>query len=382
MTKPLKGKNMIHKSNRKPSLVNLLVGIAERFSERLWVRIPIVLWRAVFVDLAPNLPRTKLFVLTSKGRFYIAVYAVLISWILCLVIPGIWSYLLGTHLGDDPSRVYFFTDVHNLWIYIVFVPAYVAGGTMVISSVIGGFYHIRELEEILGCKPIEISSIHWKVPLLVLFLLAVAFILTSTYISDVSNIERVGFTYWFLEKLPSGDVKLSSLGVYYFLLNFLLLLFTLISLTFFMSVFSGTIRIAKALKSVAPNALSELKFDVFAVKLQVYVSAYLAAKFQVAAYICNFWLWEKSPLGNTGNVMVAHIFLFVVCAIFLAIPRSFFELQWSNLQRKSGFKDVEDFELDSLMAEWQSWASWGVDVLFISTILVIPYLSQYMSYSK
>jgi hypothetical protein len=356
------------------------IALAQSYSGRPVIRQVLALWRLLFLDIAPSLPRSQVFALTETGKLQIGAAAVLISWILCLVIPSVWAVVIGVHDGADLRRVYFFDDWHNLVLYAVVVPGYVAGGAIVIATVTSGLWEIRELDRRICCPPLQVDRILWRIPLLVLFILVVAIVLTSTYINDVSDVERIGRVYWFLDQLPGGEVRLNPLGVYYFLLNFLLLLFTLVSLAFFMSAFGGTIKLANSLSAAEPGTIEALEFDEIGLKLKTYVQAYFAAKVQIAFYIANFWIWEKSPLGQTGNLMIAHLFLFLVGVLFLGFPRAYFELQWWKLKSKAHGSKLREVEFDRLLSSSEKRWLWLIDIIFVGTIMSIPVLHDYMSY--
>ncbi len=358
-----------------------LIEVLERYEHRPILRYTITLWRGLFVDIAPHLPASQIFALTSRGKFQIGVAAALVTWVICLLVPAIWSTLIGTHWGSDPGRVYFFRDWHNLFLYTLVCPGYVAAGSILIATVVSGLWGIREIENRVCCRPVEIDRVPWRLPLLVLLLLAVSMSLTSNYINDVSDVDRIRHVYWFLDRMSGGEARLNSLGVYYFLLNFVLLLFTLIALAFFMSAFAGTIRLARAISQADPGSIKGLRFDELSMRLQTYVQAYLAAKCQVAIYIVNFWVWEKSPLGQTGNLLIAHVFLFVIGVLFLSYPRVYFEFQWAKLKAKSQSSELADVQFDRLMSRSERIATNVIDSMFIGTVMTIPLLSNFMSYS-
>lgn len=359
-----------------------MIEVAEKNAHRPVLRHAIALWRVLFVDIAPNLPASQIFALTPRGKFQIGVAAVLVTWVMCLVVPLIWSILIGAHSGSDPGRIYFLQDWHNLFLYTIVCPGYVAAGSILIATVVSGMWGIREIESRICCEPVEVDKVPWRLPVLVLFLLGVSMSLTSNYINDVSNVDRIGQVYWFLDRLDGNYVRLNSLGVYYFLLNFVLLLFTLVALAFFMSAFSGTIRLAHTLSEAAPGSISGLRFEEMATRLKTYVQAYLAAKCQVAIYIVNFWVWEKSPLGQTGNLLIAHVFLFVIGVLFLSYPRVYFELQWAKLKAKTQGVEVGEIQFDRLMTRTERITSSAIDYIFIGTVMSIPILHDFMSYSR
>lgn len=352
----------------------------ERGARLPFVRTLMVTGRFLFVDLAPNLPKTRIFSLTTRGRWQIFWSAAAVTFLLCFVTTGIWASCIGKFSGTESQVRYFLADWHNLILYAVVCPTYVGLATVLIATVIGGYWELRRLEEEVGSGELEISRVRWRVPALVLFILAVALTLTSLYISDVTNFDKVGYAYWFVDRIESSSIlRLNSLGVYYFLLNFILLLVTLISLAFFMSAFAATVRVASALVHVQND--SPLIAQSMKTKLQTFVGAYLAAKLQVGAYIINFWIWEKSPLGNNGNIIITHIFLVLIGVFFLAIPRDYIQLQWHRYKLRYPSHEHEEMNVDNLIEGRAAvWAT-AVDQLLISSIIYIPFLSKWLSYN-
>jgi hypothetical protein len=347
----------------------------ERMARLPIIRSIVAVVKYLFVDLAPNLPRTRIFSLTSRGRWQIFWSAYVVTFLLCLVATCVWSMLVGTFSGDDPSIRYYSDDWQNIVLYAFVCPTYVGLGAVLIASVTGGYWELRRLEEEIAGTEIELTRLGWRVPALVLFILVVALVLTSLYIADVSDVDRVDYVYWFLEGVGGDEVRLSSLGVYYFLLNFSLLLVTLVSLAFFMSSFAATLRVASALTAPRAEGHGPLTLETMKTRLQTFVGAYLAAKLLVGVYVINFWIWEESPLGNTGNLLIAHVFLALVGVLFLAIPRNYIELQWQRYKVASGLEEPEDLQIDHLVDRRASLWALAIDQLLIGSIFYVPFLS-------
>jgi hypothetical protein len=334
----------------------------------------------LFVDLAPSLPKTRVFSLTERGRWQIFFSAYAVTFVFCFIVTAIWSVAMGTFRGNEANVRYFSDDWQNIVLYTVVCPAYVGLGTVLIASVVGGYWELKRLEEEVGASRLESTQLSWRVPAVIVFILTVAFVLTSLYISDVTNLEKVGAVYWFVEEVSPGQVRLTSLGVYYFLLNFTLLLITLVSLAFFMSAFAATVRVASALTAGSRENYPTVTLESMKTKLQTFVGAYLAAKLQVGAYILNFWIWQKSPLGNTANIVVAHVFLVLVGVFFLAIPRNYIELQWRRFRRLSRESHSEDLNVEHLVDDRAAiWAT-AIDTILIGSMIYIPFISDFMSY--
>jgi len=357
-----------------------LFAYMEEFSKFPVIRMLVKIVRFLFVDLAPSLPKTRVFSLTERGRWQIFLSAYVVTFIFCFVVTTIWSITVGTFDGNEANVRYFSEDWQNIVLYTVVCPVYVGLGTVLIASVVGGYWELKRLEEEVGAQSSESTKLRWRVPAVIVFILAVAFILTSLYISDVVDLEKVGAVYWFVEEVSPGQLRLTSLGVYYFLLNFTLLLITLVSLAFFMSAFAATVRVASALTAGSPEKYPAVTLESMKTKLQTFVGAYLAAKLQVGAYIVNFWIWQKSPLGNTGNIIIAHIFLVLVGVFFLAIPRDYIELQWRRFRRLTKEAASEDLNVEHLVDGRAAVWAMAIDIFLVGSIIYIPFISEFMSY--
>jgi len=345
------------------------------------IRMLVRIVRFLFVDLAPSLPRTRVYSLTNRGRWVIFLSSYAVTFLFCFLVTAIWSMAVGTFSGAADNVRYFSDDWQNIVLYTVVCPAYVGFGSVLIASVVGGYWELRRLEEEVGAQSQQIDGFRWRVPAVVVFILAVAFVLTSLYISDVTDFTKVGWVYWFVEEVGRGQLRLTSLGVYYFLLNFVLLLITLVSLAAFMSAFAATVRVASALtRSTITGQYPSIEIGTMKARLQTFAGAYLAAKLQIAVYILNFWIWQKSPLGNTANLVVAHVFLVLVGVLFISIPRSYIELQWQRLKHCAEGEGLGELNVEHLLDGRAAVWAMSVDYVLVGSIFYIPFLSQFMSY--
>lgn len=295
----------------------------------------------MFVDLAPDVPVSLARSISGKAGKKAAFIGYLITFIFCFVVTAISTVTKGTFSGNDPNWVYFSRDWTNIALYVVICPLYVGLGCWLAVTVISGLSEVKRLSlEIQEVNVVSRRRNPLKAPLLALLILGIAFFATSNYVTEITSPENVAKHYWFVEYSQATGRRLGSLGVYYFLLNFVLLVITLLSITFFMSSFSGLIDVGNALAK--KKSKMKLDFPILKAKLATSTEVYLIAKFLTVLYMLNIYLWRATPLGKTTNLFVAAFFVSLIGVFFVSIPRYFVELQWYRYYHR-----IQETSLDS-----------------------------------
>jgi len=332
-----------------------------------------------FVDLSPAIPRAANSGISKEQRLHAFFAGALSAFVFCFLVPVVWTELIDRFDGPDERYLYFSDDVYNIVIYAFICPLYVGFGSVLMATVFDGGAELRLLQKKLNIsQPGRIGQV-WRTALFFFSTLAFTLILTVNYIADAVNLERVGVIYWFADEYDGAEVALNSLGVYYFIYNFTLLLFTVWSFMAFMTSFTAVTKVASALTRLGNAGLVQLSREEIEIKLKTFSYAYLFAKLQVAVYILNFWVWEKSPLGRSGNVVVAHVFLVIIGWICLSIPKHYIELQWSRYVH--GFKgDDVSLRIESSLSSSAQLVLVLIDNILIVSVLALPYLSEFLSY--
>jgi len=235
---------------------------------------------------------------------------------------------------------YFFGDWWNLALYILICPLYVGLTCWLVVIVIKSWNDIYDFQKNEISKSSKKNKFKlFKAFALGVLILSVAFLLTTNYINDVLALKESNEFYWFLTKI--GDTyELRAIGIYYFLLNFSLLIVTLIALTFFMSIYKLLMKIGKALAS--REEIGTLEFDDIKGKLSAFTEAYIVTKGIIAAYIINIWIWADSPIGKgtTTNLIIALALLTIIGFFLVSFPRYFVELQWYKLKLRVSDKNI------------------------------------------
>jgi len=296
--------------------------------------------KLVFVQLAPEVPTSLSRSTVGQVGIRVGAVAALATLLFCFVVPAVWASMLGTFSGDDPSRMYFSRDTINLILYLVVCPLYVGLGVWLWIVVIKYSGGIRDYAINLDSQA-ERNRMSWlRQFLLLTVVMAVSLFATANYIADITDPARVAVDYWFVKLMPSGDRSIGPLGVYYFLINFVLLTITLISIMFFMSIFSAVFSVGTALqKYEQPNRID---LGVIRLKLEAFTEAYLLGKALTFLYMLNILMWQSSPLGNTENLWIAALFASLIGVVFVSLPRYFVELQWFRYRERTGQLPVDD----------------------------------------
>jgi hypothetical protein len=250
----------------------------------------------MFVELAPSIPVSLRRSVTGKDGLRVALLGASITLIFCLMVPIAWTLSIGRFSSRTPDTLYLWQDTTNLILYSVVCPLYVGLGCWLAVVVIRSWSDVKEYAAQLDPRvAIPSRGVSLKTLFLVVLILSMGFFSTATYIGDILNRNNVKERYWFMDLAASGEHILDSLGVYYFLLNFVLLIVTLVSIALFMSMFVAAMTVGRALESKTQPSDAEL--SVLETKLAAFTESYIIAKVLTATYMVNFYLWYASPLG-------------------------------------------------------------------------------------
>lgn len=340
-----------------------------RISEVAGIRHLKALISFMFVELAPSIPVSLRRSVTGNDGPRVALLGASITLIFCLLVPIAWTLAIGRFSSEKPGTLYLWQDKTNLILYSVVCPLYVGLGCWLAVTVIRSWSEIKEYAAQLDSKVAMPSrGVSFKTLLLVVLILSMGFFSTATYIGDILNRKNVKEQYWFMDLAASGEHILGSLGVYYFLINFVLLIVTLISITLFMSMFVAAMTVGRALESKTHPSDAEL--PVLEAKLAAFTESYILAKALTAIYMVNFYLWYESPLGATQNIYVAFIFLAMFGVLFVSLPRYFVELQWYRFMIRSRQieKSVDFYE--DIRPFWMRNIASVLDTLIIGTFVL------------
>lgn len=306
--------------------------------------------RYLFVELAPGIPVSLQRSITGTAGLQAGLLGALVTLLFCLGVPVGWTLAAGRFSSHQEGTIFLLQDIPNLILYSLVCPLYVGLGCWLAVVAINGWAEIQNYVAVLQPQRSEpLGGTSFKKLLLIVLILFIALFSTANYIGDILDPANVSEQYWFMDLTPSGDHTLGALGVYYALINFVLLVVTLVSIMLFMTIFVSVMSVGAALE--ARDTPSEAEFDVLSARLAVFTEVYILAKLLTVTYMVNFYVWVDSPLGATQNIYVAFVFLTLFGVLFVSFPRYFVELQWYRLQVRSGriepdqdiYRDIRPF---------------------------------------
>lgn len=305
----------------------------------------------IFIRVAPEIPISLKNSYTGPDGLRAGIIGFITTFVFTFLANIIGTALNGTLIGNDENIIYFLQDWWNLALYILICPLYVGLTCWLVVIVIKSWneiydYQKREINQNSQRNKFKII----KAISLALLILSVAFFLTTNYINDVLTLKETNQFYWFLSEVNDSGIsvqqenvkqyELRGIGIYYFLLNFSLLIVTLIALTFFMSIYKLLMKIGKSL--AIRKEIGKLEFDEIKSKLSTFTEGYIVTKGIIAAYIVNIWIWAASPIGQgtTNNLIIALALLTIIGFFLVSFPRYFVELQWYKLKLRASDKEI------------------------------------------
>jgi hypothetical protein len=238
--------------------------------------------RLLLFEISPDVPvsLTQLWRHTDLGLVFCGAGS--ITLILCFGVTAAWSAWNGTLRGSDPGRLYFLSDTANIINYTVLCPLYVALGTTLVVTVFRGWAQLDAL--VTPSNNSARSAAASRAMLAVLLVLLASSVLSVQYVREVLDPRVYARAHWFIDSItPDGRRILGPFGMYYGILNFILLAFSLSVLIVFLSAFRLCLDIGRSLSSL--RARQPMSTAMLQVRLTTFTQAYLAAKL-VSAFTC------------------------------------------------------------------------------------------------
>jgi hypothetical protein len=277
---------------------------------------------------------------------------------MCFVVVAGWSAAAGTLIGSDPSRLYFLKDWVNLLNYTLLCPLYVGFGAVMIATIIRGSAELRQLLDVPGGR----TRVNYRsLFLLLLLILLAAFIANAEFMAENMNPSIYPRNYWFIDHVRSdGSRVIGAFGFYYGLLNFCLLLFTLLVAAAFLSEFRLLVQIAESLDRLTTE--QPVTTEVLRKRLTTFTQAYVAGKLVVASCMANALVWKTSQARHSNNLVILGGALTFFGVVLLSIPRYYIELQWFWLRTRrpdtstitrAEYEDLRPWEIDFPGGSWK-----------------------------
>ena len=289
-----------------------------------------------FFSLSPDVPYDLSKRIREKGYRRLIGYGAAIGFLFCFCTTGAFCYFENVlfpsqcqlKTAEECSRVQFFlTDYVNIIMYTLVTPATVGIGLALLLAAITTW---QTLDEVLGRE--RSNLIGWKGFAVGALIIIASSIAIASYISDVVNPEGVmgavanNLHFWFLGD-PAIQSTLKSITVYYTILNFLILVFTLSCIAVFVTAVQPIVKLSSLL-SIRKLTLDKETGEGLIARMAPFADCYLFAKMLLAITMIHSIVWSYSPLAVTSNFNLERGFIVFVSIFFIAIPRLHFELEW------------------------------------------------------
>lgn len=325
----------------------------------------------IFVQLAPEIPTALTRSTVGIAGVGVGSAAAGATFFFCFVVNSVWTYSIGLFSGcaDNSNLMCFMDDTANVILYTFVCPLYVGLGVWLWMVVINHTGELRAYANNIRATPNPKSPNWVRGFLLLSLILAISLFGTANYISDVTDPGRVSVDYWFVERLTNNMRSIGPLGVYYFLINFVLLTISLVSITLFMSIFVVGFEVGAALDGYDKPE----KIDLIALKLKLaaFTEAYLLGKALTFLYMMNILIWQSSPLGNTENLWVAGLFASLIGVVFISLPRYYIELQWYRYRMRTELLPKDDLgQYQDIRPSYAKFLAMFFDVAMIGSFIL------------
>jgi hypothetical protein len=281
--------------------------------------------------------------------------------VFCLGGTALVTWMSGTLYGSAPGRLFFLDDRTNIANYLVICPAYVGLASAFIVLVLQAWGRLRR-GSLVQLEEARVPRLPFSV--FVFLVVGASAALTTRYILECLDPAIYQRAAWYVNIDSTGHRYLNTAGVFYTLLNFSLLLLTLVafaSLSLFGCVAAEA---GRALRSRAPS--QELRFEQLQADLREFTLAYVAAKVLAATYILNAYTWKWEDPRGSLNLILMTSFLAVFGVVIVSFPRYYVELEWFHFKVRSAeaLGQAVPRDSDDLRDKWIRDVALIVDTFF------------------
>jgi len=285
----------------------------------------------------------------------IIIATVISAIVISLVGNGIFTWLAGTFSGDDTRRYYFIEDTHNLVMYAVVAPAYLAAAAAIIYCAFSTFT-LEERAARSSSWPENLAKII-RLGTVISSIVLISGLVQVNYFQD--NImglasqapDRIepncaNRLYWFVDQITASDtgrhLTLNSAGVYYICMQFIHMAIVTAALLCILTAMYNLYRLAGRL---SPDfLLAHGGTDPVRKKLARFSLLEVSAKWLALILTVHIYIWGDSCLRGHENIRVTAMFLLALQFFILATPRLLIEyrlLRVAALERGSGDSTIE-----------------------------------------
>ena len=331
-----------------------------------------------FFSLSPDVPYDLSKRIREKGYWRLMGYGAAIGFLFCFCTTAAFCYfekvLFPAQCQLKPVEMcdkiqFFLTDHVNIIMYTLVTPATVGIGLALLLATIKTW---QTLDEVLGRE--RRTMIGWKGFAVGALIIVASSIAIAGYISDVVNPKGVTgavankLHFWFLGD-PASASTLKSITVYYTILNFLILVFTLSCVAVFVTAVQPIVKLS-SLISIRKLSLDKEANEGLVAKMAPFGDCYLFAKMLLAITMIHSIVWSYSPLAVTTNFNVERGFIVFVSIFFIAIPRLHFELEWYRSALFYREQGVNIELVPKYIRGFNYYAIWAADFLVVGGYLI------------
>jgi hypothetical protein len=258
---------------------------ALRLSNAMFPRSLRSFMKLLLFQISPDVPESLTSAWRDESLNAVFTIAASLTFIMCFVVVFVWSAMVGTLIGTDPSRLHFLKDWVNLLNYGLLCPLHIDFGAVLIATTIRGSAELKQMTPPDRREQRSVGS-YGSMFLLMLVILMAAFFANARFMTENMNSSIYLRNYWFIDHLrPDGSRVIGAFEFYYGLLNFCLLLFSLLVAAAYVSEFRLLVQIAESLDRLKTK--HSMTTEVLRKKLTTFMQVYLAGKLAVAFYMAN-----------------------------------------------------------------------------------------------
>ncbi len=266
----------------------------------------------------------------SKKRWKAFIIGSMSAFIFTFVAISVMCYYSGTLYGDKKNHYYFVEDLPNIINYVLIVPLYVGMGSYILSVISEGYLHLKSLA-INGSNSAILPK--GSVSFIIIVTISLSALITIQYINEVLDPNIYPKHFWFVTNLAeSGERLFNYLGVYYTIITFSLLVFTIITISCFLGFFILAISIGN--KLLEQKSIDEINLDDLKLQLKYFIDVSIATKIIAAIFMLNAFTWHFQFPNDSFNLKLMLLALLILGVFIVTLPRYYIELKLYGLNIK------------------------------------------------
>lgn len=318
--------------------------------------------------LAPGVPTTLHYPTRSKASRAGLCWGWGLAFTFCFMVTLIWSLLIGRAFGTDQTRLYFLHDSTNLIEYFFLCPAYVGLSVHFVVLLAANWARLSHPRGMVNTKALRLPNASAGIG--VCLILLISSLVTVSFIRgalDPMVSPKVG--WWVDHVAPDNSRVLSSLGIYYALLNFTLLAICVTAALAFLSFFLLCVRFGRMIAQ--QSVRNSISFAAVREMLSDFNEAYVTLKLLSAVLVLNLHTWKWAVEKETIVFLVLKAVLLIFGVVLISIPRYYIELEWYSFRERRASAHNAETSQDSDDVRGSAWVrgvTKAVDGLILTNI--------------